>query len=495
MSGDTGQALQRAADALARGDHQAVLACVQPLDRPSQQDPRVAQYAALAHRAAGDSRAALAAIRRAARLSADDPRIAAAEATISYEAGLPATALWERAIRLAPPPPDLELALSLAAAHWAEGRPAAAEALIADILLRQPEWVRGHQALASYRWLSGDREAFDRSFAPAAASAPISLPLRLAWQRALAQAGLLERASAVIRAARAQLGDRMELDAAAASHATEMGHDQEAERLFARVADLADPGTQLAFVRHSIRTGLLDRAESIAAQLTSTAAANGAWPYLGTIWRLKGDPRADWLDGAPPFIRSYDLGLTSAEIDAVIGLVRRLHLAVQHPAEQSMRGGTQTEGQLFQRLDPELAPVRRAALAAVRRYIDGLPDRDPRHPLLGPPRAAPNFAGSWSVRLGRQGRHVAHVHSQGWISSALYLAVPPLDALGPAPAGWLTLGAAPADLRVHTPPLAQLEPKAGRLVLFPSTMWHATEPFDHGERLTIAFDIVPGTAG
>jgi hypothetical protein len=32
-------------------------------------------------------------------------------------------------------------------------------------------------------------------------------------------------------------------------------------------------------------------------------------------------------------------------------------------------------------------------------------------------------------------------------------------------------------------------PKAGRLAIFPSTMWHATEPFAEGERLTVAFDI------
>ncbi|WP_373475225.1 putative 2OG-Fe(II) oxygenase [Sphingorhabdus sp.] len=29
----------------------------------------------------------------------------------------------------------------------------------------------------------------------------------------------------------------------------------------------------------------------------------------------------------------------------------------------------------------------------------------------------------------------------------------------------------------------------GRLVLFPSTMWHSTIPFAAGERLTIAFEI------
>ncbi|MBK9588986.1 MAG: hypothetical protein IPO50_10640 [Sphingomonadales bacterium] len=34
-----------------------------------------------------------------------------------------------------------------------------------------------------------------------------------------------------------------------------------------------------------------------------------------------------------------------------------------------------------------------------------------------------------------------------------------------------------------------IEPKPGRLVMFPSTMWHGTVPFDAGERLTVAFDV------
>jgi hypothetical protein len=41
------------------------------------------------------------------------------------------------------------------------------------------------------------------------------------------------------------------------------------------------------------------------------------------------------------------------------------------------------------------------------------------------------------------------------------------------------------------PPLATVEPKPGRLVLFPSFLFHGTRPFASGERLTIAFDLVP----
>jgi hypothetical protein len=94
------------------------------------------------------------------------------------------------------------------------------------------------------------------------------------------------------------------------------------------------------------------------------------------------------------------------------------------------------------------------------------------------------------VRLTAQGHHVSHTHPLGSISSALYVALPPPDQLGEAPAGWIRFGVPPPGLGLKLPALAQFEPKPGRLILFPSTMWHDTLPFDAGERLVIAFDVI-----
>jgi hypothetical protein len=77
----------------------------------------------------------------------------------------------------------------------------------------------------------------------------------------------------------------------------------------------------------------------------------------------------------------------------------------------------------------------------------------------------------------------------GWISSAFYVQLPPPDKLGPSPAGWLSHGTPPPELGLGLPAYGYVEPKVGRLALFPSTMWHGTVPFDDGERLTVAFDV------
>src|SRR5437870_4145554 len=130
--------------------------------------------------------------------------------------------------------------------------------------------------------------------------------------------------------------------------------------------------------------------------------------------------------------------------------------------------------------------------APVEGYVEQLPPIDPEHPLLRHRRDRRiRFAGSWSVRLRGGGRHANHVHPQGWISSALYVSLPERSAAEPEDSGWLTLGQPQESLGLDLPPRRRIEPVVGRLVLFPSYMWHGTVPFSHGERLTVAFDVRP----
>ena len=168
--------------------------------------------------------------------------------------------------------------------------------------------------------------------------------------------------------------------------------------------------------------------------------------------------------------------------------MRGLHLATRQPLDQTLRGGTQTDGPLFARAEPEIRALRQAIVEAVEAHVAQLPAHDPRHPLLSAPRGPVRFAGSWSVRLSDAGFHVNHVHSAGWLSSAFYVALPGGALGGAGHDGWLTLGEA-KELGLDLPPIRLIEPKPGRLVLFPSTMWHGTRPFAAGERLTVAFDV------
>ena len=129
--------------------------------------------------------------------------------------------------------------------------------------------------------------------------------------------------------------------------------------------------------------------------------------------------------------------------------------------------------------------------AAVERYRKSLPPFDPGHPILKHRDKPFAFGGSWSVRLTGGGFHVQHMHPQGIVSAASYWAVPaPSDA--DSRSGWLEIGGTPAYLALDLPPMLRVEPKVGRLVLFPSTLHHGTSPFPAGERMSVAFDVKPG---
>jgi tetratricopeptide (TPR) repeat protein len=430
------------------------------------------------------------AFERAARLAPGELAVALAHAQSSLDAGFPAGPLFERALRIAPG--DLAAVRGLAAALAAEGRGDAAEALLADTLIGSPEWLDGHKSLASLRFTSGDSHGFARSYAAACRAAPRSLPLRLAWFSALMQVQDWQGALDTIADGERLIGPCGAFAVARTLVASESDDRARAEALFERNAAVRDDVLQTAHLRHCLRTAQLERAEVLALDLLQRPAAPMVWPYLSLIWRLRGDARAQWLDGAPPPIRVIDLGFSAAELQDLAAVLRKLHTARAPRLEQSVRGGTQTdsERQLFYRAEPEIQALRAKVCVAIRDYVAALPVAVPGHPLLGTARGRILFSGSWSVRLRGGGFHVSHTHPMGWISSALYVSLPEPKQLGAAPAGWISFGVPPEALRLNLPAYGHVEPKPGRLVLFPSTLWHQTLPFDDGERLVIAFDVM-----
>jgi Putative 2OG-Fe(II) oxygenase len=347
-------------------------------------------------------------------------------------------------------------------------------------------WLDGHATLARVRGLIGERDAV-ASYRTALAAMPKSAAL---WQALLATLTAAERFSdipAVISAARKAAPDTPGLALHEAIVADETGDIARAGALFDAMPMQDDVGLIIRRTRSLLRRGRIAEAAPLAESGVSLAGGEGAWPYLALAWRLLDDPRWNWLEGDDAFVREYDLGEELGDIDALATRLRSLHIATAQPLDQSVRGGTQTDGPLFSRVDPEIRRLRTATEAAVADYAARLPQHDAAHPLLSAPRRPVRFAGSWSVRLTGGGHHADHVHSHGWISSALYVALP--DRSGDRDhAGWLTLGTSRA-LLPELEPFRRVEPKPGRLVLFPSTMWHGTNPFAAGERLTVAFDV------
>lgn len=289
---------------------------------------------------------------------------------------------------------------------------------------------------------------------------------RIARADALGMAGDAAAALALVE----PLADRHGLASAQAAH----------WRLVAGDADVA--------ARHALR------ATELAPDLQT------GWAYLGTAWRLTGDARADWLNDYDRLTTRIMLDPPAgySDLPAFLSDVRDAllseHSALHHPDDQSARHGTQTRGHLFLRREPRITALSLALHAAIEKWLATLPT-DGTHPFLRRNTGRIGFKHSWSIRLADRGFHINHIHQDGWLSSAFYVALP--DAVGAdgpdgLPQGALTMGAPDASLGLGLAPERVFVPRAGELILFPSYVWHGTVPFESEQpRMTVAFDALP----
>lgn len=468
-------------------------------------DARLWHLKGLIHRSQDRRELAIPALERAAELAPHLPLIAHGLARTLNEAGLPSVDAYARALQLSPG--DKTMLAGLVSALIAERRIAEAMAGLERALERSPQWVEGHVLLSDLRWLEGERVGFARSFDEALALHPRDLALRRQQIITLLHAERFDEILARIADGRRVMGEGPLFDANEAIVRSETGDRERADPLFESLRDLADSSMQVRRVRHLLRSGRPGDAAAAMEPWLQTAESFGFWPYAATAWRMTGDPRSDWLEGDERLVGVYDIAERLPPLGELAGTLRALHTTKGQPLVQSVRGGTQTDGHLFQLIDPTIVALREAIRVVVSEHVARLPERDPAHPLLGPPREPIAFSGAWSVRLQAGGFHSNHVHPMGWISSALYIALPPDlghgeaggdragdDRAGDDRAGWLTLGEPrTASFPLDLPPFRSVEPRPGRLALFPSWMWHGTRPFGAGERLTVAFDVaVPG---
>lgn len=192
-------------------------------------------------------------------------------------------------------------------------------------------------------------------------------------------------------------------------------------------------------------------------------------------------------------VRTFELeppptGLSLSEfLVELLRVLRALHTDAATPLGQSVFGGTQTRQTLLESTNP----IIRAFLLALEKPLASYESEMARMDcasLSGRGVGRRRLSGCWSIRLPQGGGHSNHLHPQGWISSAFYVAVP--DA--PPRQGWLKFG----EPRFPMPgcdPDHWIQPRPGLLALFPSFLWHGVEPIrtSNGERVTIAFDAVP----
>jgi len=174
--------------------------------------------------------------------------------------------------------------------------------------------------------------------------------------------------------------------------------------------------------------------------------------------------------------------------------LQTLHKGKCQPLDQTLHFGVQTRGNLFDDNNPLITHL----VSEFEKYVQeakvriqeisekyniclyqGFSSQQPTY-----------FSGSWSVKLNSMGYHSNHVHPMGWLSSAFYITLPSEIQSEQKKAGWFQVGVPNIELQSKLMPTRYIQPEVGKLIMFPSFLWHGTVPFEEQSyRLSIAYDI------
>lgn len=399
-----------------------------------------------------------------------------------------------------------ELADALVGVLLDDGKLDHAVQLARQVVHEHPDFVAGRVTLANLLWEYGpavatEDDPFDL-FRDALERQPDHHEMRAAYIQFLLSARSSEEALGQIQQLRARADDPM-LAWFQANALERLGRTDQAGALYAKLhADWGGrlPGFLNSHARHLLTAGKWDAAAEAASQATLLEPGNQeAWANLATAWRLLDDPREHWLCDYDRLVSLVEIEVPSGFenladfLEALTANLDQRHKARRAPIQQSLRGGSQTPGRLFGGPDPLLASAKRVLVKSVECWLASLPT-DASHPFLMRKTRSVRIGGSWSVKLWSSGNHVNHIHPEGWISSAFYVALPPSMRTPSAPteAGCIQFGQPPKELQLGLPPRRVIRPEPGKLALFPSYLWHGTVPFeDEQPRLTVAFDMTP----
>jgi tetratricopeptide (TPR) repeat protein len=488
-SADSDAIAELARSALEEGEEERAL---QVIERAVARSPSAPswQWKALLERSLDEHEAALASFEEAARLAPGEISIAHGHARTAMEAGLDARPLYERALALAPRNGQIMVGMAAARAAMGEGKRAILD--LQETLRGAPAWLYGHEQLAQIMATQGRAADATSSIEEALARFPGAQPLWDTLLNVQLRRGAYDSLKEIVERGKKAGVSSPEFAIYEGIHAAEFDGDSHPAALFGPSPEHVDKALGRWRVRHLLRVGAIDALVQLLDREMLRDQTAELWAYAATAWRLAGDPRSQWLEGDDRLVGVIDLSDALPPIGQLADALRALHVAKGEYLDQSVRGGTQTDGPLLSRIDPVIRDLRNVIVEAVKRHAAQLPEMDPDHPMLRQRRDRRiRFSGSWSVRLRSGGHHSNHVHPLGWMSSALYLALPERTPGEREDSGWFTLGEPDGKLGLDVQPWRKIEPKVGRLVLFPSWMWHGTVPFEDGERLTVAFDVAP----
>lgn len=367
-------------------------------------------------------------------------------------------------------------------------------------LMRAPAATDVATEFANFIWMRSGNVAQADAILDSAfhAGAPPTV-LLLAKATLYEAAGDAERAAGLLEAASRRMPDDIFILMAAIEFALRLERLDDAER-YVRLAQALDPISRSVAQHSAIVDLALGRPDAALGKLRGALESDpddqSLWGWAATAARAAGDPLYGELCDYDAVVGAYDLQTPDGwpSLEAFLSdfgkELKNVHLYQQHPTNQSLRHGSQSMHLLSGSNAPPVQAFFRAIDAPIREHMAKLGRGT--DPLRRRNTFDYRIQGAWSVRLRPGGFHRDHFHPEGWLSSAFYVETPDAALESADKQGWIRFGQPPFVTDPSLPPAHFVRPKPGRLVLFPSYMWHGTVPFTTDEaRLTVAFDAVP----
>jgi tetratricopeptide (TPR) repeat protein len=408
-----------------------------------------------------------------------------------------AQAALERALALNPGQADSYSSLGLLLANRGDTQNAVACCMRATEI--EPLNVEGHEACRKLLWDIGDAEHMNASYIRACERHPDVPETFVNLGTALIECQEPAEAAAALQRA-------LTLDPRNAAALSRMGAALSAlgrydEAIAAHRAAIAADGGVAAY-HEALGDTYATRKEFDRAAAAYRAAhernprRSGVLGALTTALNEIGDPTVGKLVDYDRFVTTRILeppgGFDSIEAfnAALHDELVPQHVPRPHPIGQTMRGGTQNKGHLFNGAGGLVGEVRDMLRAALRSYIRSL-DVDPDDPFLRFANENIRFTGAWSTILPESAYDESHIHNEGWISGVYYVKTPEIeDGRWAEGEGCIQFGRPPKAFESNKNIVRRrVRPRSGMAVFFPSYYWHGVEPFHQaGTRHSIAFD-------
>ena len=164
---------------------------------------------------------------------------------------------------------------------------------------------------------------------------------------------------------------------------------------------------------------------------------------------------------------------------------------IGHRKQSRLTAGIQSSGNLFKRKEISFNKLSEALIKIIKKYF--LHYKDKNNEFIQSFPTDITFSSAWYVKMQLGGHLSSHIHEDGWISGAVYLAIPK-DSGADKQEGAIELSTDGDEYpRLHDGfEKKVILPNVGDVIFFPSSVFHRTIPFNSKEeRICIAFDIKP----